>query len=317
MTNKIQQFTSTGSKLLFHPDFIDSVKQTNLLLPISIQLAPTSICNLSCSFCSNRNRQTNESLLFDAVKFVLDTYNDLGAKTVEITGGGEPTLYHAINETITYANAKGYQVGLITNGTGFGRLSKETIQMLKWIRVSMNVLDYRDGIDIPKLPKALTLGFSYVMNADTRMDEIKITLDRYIKEHKPAYVRIVSDCRTDWKTQQKNNQMLGALIKEWGSPYFYQPKEFHKPNECWWCYVKPFILHDSFVYPCSSIVLNSGSEERFHEKFRWMKIDEIPMAYSGMKQAPFNSRNCDHCVFSAQNALVGSLMHPNGMEMFV
>jgi len=32
---------------------------------------------------------------------------------------------------------------------------------------------------------------------------------------------------------------------------------------------------------------------------------------------PFNTKNCDHCVFYNQNKILHDLINPNGMEDFI
>lgn len=313
--NKLNTFTSTGSKILHHPDFFKSIKNDGHIKPISIQLAPTSVCQLKCNFCSNANRQTNESLSFEDVEKILSDFKTLGAKTVEFTGGGDPCLYTYINQAIALANSLGYKIGLITNGVALKKIHDEHLLKLTWIRVSMNALEYVRDLDFPEIPESTTLGFSYVMNKFTNT-EIFNRIDKYTEKYNPEYIRVVPDCQTDEKTQEENNKKYSKLIESFGGKYFYQTKKFQRPDKCWWGYVKPFVLHNRYVYPCSSVVLNSDSEEQFHSKYQWYNIDNIFEMY-GTRQAPFDNKSCDHCVFTNQNNVVESLMNTNTMEAFV
>ena len=51
--DKVNTYTSTGSKLVYHGNAIKRIVDHRLGTPISLQIAPTSRCNLNCIFCSN------------------------------------------------------------------------------------------------------------------------------------------------------------------------------------------------------------------------------------------------------------------------
>jgi len=52
--------------------------------------------------CSVDNRN-GDTLSIEQVKTTLDEFKKLGAKTVEFTGGGDPTMYKHINEVLGYS----------------------------------------------------------------------------------------------------------------------------------------------------------------------------------------------------------------------
>jgi len=310
----IDQYTSTGVKLLHQPDVLLRLKSIKQATPISLQVAPTSICNLKCEFCSNVNRTKHENLdLNDLMQFI-ESMRDLGLKTVEWTGGGDPTQYRYINAAISMCDSLKLKQGMITNGVALkDNLTWVSLKALDWIRISMNCLEYVSNIEIPEFEG--TLGFSYVWNEKTS----KTTLDRihkYVEKFKPAYVRIVPNCQTTKEEQETNNTVLKQQVDSWGHPYFYQPKSFRSPVNCYWGYFKPFLLHNGFVYPCSSVVLNDNAERSFHEKYAWMRMEEFAEVFSRTIQ-PLSSSSCDHCVFCDQNEMIHNILNPNGMESFI
>ncbi len=278
-------------------------------------MAPTSRCNLKCLFCSNINRTKDEDLDWNnLMKFIIDM-GLLGAKTIEWTGGGDPTLYSYINEAILFAYTRGFEQGLITNGLGFKNLESGSLSVLKWIRISMNCFDYVDSIDIPKLSNNTTLGFSYVVNNKTTKEMVK-RIDALIDRYNPKYVRVVPNCQATDEQQKKNNKYLSKEVEKLGHPYFYQAKTFNKPDKCYWGYLKPFVLHDGFVYRCSSVVLNDDAERSFHDKYRWCHVSEFKSIYK-KEIIPYIPDSCHHCVFTKQNNLVDSIIHPNEMKNFI
>jgi len=314
MDDPIEIYTSTGKKLLRHPEVIDKFKTHGIATPISISIAPTSRCNLKCVFCSNVNRNYNEYLEFDDVYCLINNLIPKGLKTVEITGGGEPTLYPWINDVIEYIAKCGLKQGLITNGILLKeRITQENLDRLSWVRISMNCLDYMSSIDIPDIKG--TLGFSYVINEKTESLRLQ-GLYNHVKKYNPKYVRIVPNCQSTAEEQEGNNREYGDMVERWGHPYFYQAKHFSSPERCWWGFFKPFVLHDGWTYPCSSVVLNDDADRKFHEKYRWVKIDKLHMAYES-HAIPFNPKSCNSCVFANQNNIIDSLANPNEMEDFI
>jgi len=314
MTDKVQTYTSTGSKLIHHPIAVGKIIDYHMGMPISLQVAPTSRCNLKCVFCSNVNRSVHEDLSIGLIYTVLNSLRLIGLKTVEWTGGGDPTQYKHINECISEAAELGLQQGLITNGVAVKKkITRESLDNLTWMRVSMNCLDYVEDIELPEFNG--TLGFSYVMNENSDRD-IFNRINEYVRRYNPKYVRVVPNCQATHEEQEKNNKIYSEFVKTLGEPYFYQVKAFEKPDNCYWGYFKPFLLHDGWVYPCSSVVLNEDALRQFHSKYRWVKAEHLYEKYLS-KMESFDPVNCSHCVFTAQNKQVETLLTPSGMERFV
>lgn len=314
--DNLNTYTSTGMKFVRHHRAIKNAIDLGIPTPISLQIAPTSRCNLNCIFCSNVNRSKHEDLDPERLIKYLGVMRDFGALTVEWTGGGDPTCYDVINEMILLAKGLGYQQGFITNGTLLKqKLSKVALDCLTWIRVSMNCLDYTDEIDLENVRK--TLGFSYVLNDKTN-SSVLARLHDHVEKYRPDYVRMIPNCQATHEEQRKNNSKYSNMVMSMGHPYFYQAKTFRRPQHCWWGYFKPFLLHDEWIYPCSSVILNEDAEKQFHKKYRWYRMDEIENIY-GMpnEMKSFDTDNCTHCVFTNQNEMIDLLVNPNEMVNFI
>jgi len=306
-------FTSTGIKLIHHPEVVKKIQDKKMASPISLQIGPTSRCNLKCSFCSNANRTKHEDLDLFETTLLLTRLADQGLKTVEWTGGGDPTMYDQINRLIEMAGMLGLEQGMITNGILLrDKLTEKSLGSLKWVRVSINSLEYVDEVRLPEIKG--TLGFSYVIN-EKMTDDVVQRIQQHVEKYNPEYVRVVTNCLATDSEQKRNNEIYSKLIEKWGKPYFYQPKVFERSKECYWCYIKPFVLHDGFVYPCSSVVLNEHAEGKFHERYRWTRMEDLQYKYEE-EMKPFPTYNCNHCVFKQQNDLVDMILNPV-MENFV
>lgn len=303
-------YISSGKKILRHLDILKKFQKEKIITPISLQIAPTSRCNLNCCFCSNANRTKHEDL---PIRDILDFIDSLNPLTVEWTGGGDPSLYSDIRKAIYFCRVKGLKQGFITNGISLVDKIQKDIKYLDWIRISLNSLDYVDEVVIP-INYIGTLGFSYVLNEKTKTETLeKIKL--YVKKYNPKYVRIVPNCQTSSEDLKEKNSYFSKIISSWGAPYFYQSKEFDVPKRCWWGWFKPFLLHDGYIYPCSSVVLNSASDRSFNKKYRWHTMKSFLDSIKNMVYH-YDCKNCDSCVFGEQNSLIEALINPE-MEDFI
>jgi len=317
--DSVSNYTSTGMKLLHHPALLNSIKTLKRAMPITLQIAPTSSCNLKCSFCSNSKREQHESLNINDLKELLPKLKKVGLKAVEITGGGDPTMYKRINTLVKLCIDLGIDVGMITNGILLReKLLPNNYKKLKWLRISANALEYVDKIDIPAGLTG-TLGFSLCIHKDINLIETSMRLRDHIDKYKPKYVRVVPDCLPgDNEDAIRDRAKQYALVnaKIYNGIFFYQDKVFDTPYRCWWNYIKPFLLHDGWVYPCSSVVLNSGAEGCFHRKFRWVEMADLPSMYN-KTMVPLPTHYCDRCVFTTQNKAIDLLINRTGMENFI
>ena len=143
-----QQYSTWGDKLLQHTDVLHAMQHERIIKPITVQLAPIEACDSDCPFCSVAARPIKTYLPFAKIQQILKEFKDLGAKSLELTGGGNPLLYRDretkqnINDVIKYANSLGYDIGIITNSHSFKKwLDPAVYDMIDWIRISLIQLD--------------------------------------------------------------------------------------------------------------------------------------------------------------------------------
>lgn len=291
-----KRFTSTRAKILHNTSLMESLRRGRYI-PQSIQLAPTNICNLNCNMCSVKDRGPGE-LTLTQVKNLLVDFAWLGAKTVELTGGGDPTMFPMINETIAGAVSLGYAVGMITNGVALReKVTQDNLDKLAWLRISLNSLDYVREIDVPKIKG--TLGFSYVwtnISTEERLQQIA----SYAQAHKALYVRIVPNC-LDASEKETLHLAVEPFIEKFPG-MFLQEKSTGVPPRCWIGYIKPFVNADGWVYRCSA---NPLLLRKFHPAFRMCAVENI-LNYWQQPATAFSTELCESgkCFFSEQNALI-------------
>jgi MoaA/NifB/PqqE/SkfB family radical SAM enzyme len=306
--DKQSQFTSTGEKLLFHPEAVADLR-AGRNHPIVLHIMPTERCNLSCVFCSVADRGENGKYFPDLemyqIRHVVEALIPRGLKACILSGGGEPTLYTDIDSLIFYLNRCGMQIGLITNGIPLRKLSDYAIKMLSWIRISANTYDYIDEIRIPTLDPDTVLGFSYIWNEKTTTPILNRISAEAIK-HKAAYIRLLPDCNLPTGILEEHHQQMNRLAERMGPPWFHQYKTHRQPAECHLGRVHPILYTDGRIYPCDSVVLNSPADDkRFHSEFALCQWDEVNSYFMRPVDGSLvNTQKCPHCVFAAQNDLL-------------
>lgn len=173
---KTQKYSTWGDKLLQHADVLSSIQVNKKFKPITIQLAPTETCDSDCPFCSVAKRPLKSYIPFRKIKNLLQQFKVLGAKSVEITGGGNPLLYRDkeekkdINDVIEFAGQLGFDVGIITNTEKLERhLNPRVYDYINWIRVSMIKVDEGknpEDYDFGSFPRN-KMGLSYIIYEST------------------------------------------------------------------------------------------------------------------------------------------------------
>lgn len=170
--DKTQLYSTWGDKLLQHTDVLYSIQNNKIFKPVTVQLSLCETCDSDCPFCSVAGRPLKSYLPFQQVKSILEDFKHLGAKSLEITGGGNPLLYRdktekkTINDVVTYAKSLGYDIGIITNSEKLERhLDPQVYNSINWIRVSLIKLD--EGVkpeeyDFGSFP-ITKLGLSYII----------------------------------------------------------------------------------------------------------------------------------------------------------
>lgn len=221
MTSLLDDFTSTGRKLLFHTEAMHGLRNGRPKA-ITCHIMPTDTCAKSCAFCSVHHREGN-SLLFSEIIGFVDILLKYSLKSCIISGGGNPILYRCretgknINDVISALHDRGLQIGMISDGMPLKRfpvsgmtegemgvefheafreswtlLKPSSLDKLTWLRVSLAGLDHdeREAF-IPDInPDKTTLGMSYVAH------------DLYYDEADPFHGKVSTPA--DWITKDRS-----------------------------------------------------------------------------------------------------------------
>ncbi|NCQ52066.1 radical SAM protein [archaeon] len=307
-----QLYSSFGDKLLQHTDVLYSIQYNKKFKPITVQLCPTNKCDLSCSYCSVSNRIKNSEIPFDTIKQGLNDFVKLGAKSLEISGGGNPLLYPEINKIILYAHKLGLEIGIITNSTKPHKyLSQESIKIIKWIRVSLSAIDYHKNYDLNKIPTK-KLALSYIINDKTTYENIH-DISLISKKYDVKFVRLAADCTGDDSlfVKQKWNRFINSennsklFIKEINDNY-------HAYQHCYVGMIRPYWVPEG-VFICSSHVLEALN---YNEKYKLCDVKNILDFYQkanynvSIGKLPYciDTEKCFHCYYYNNNKILHTVV---------
>ena len=145
------------SKPLFWKDRVNSLVHGEQPNPVHVQLIISDWCNHDCSFCAYRMSGSLSNELFQIEKGqsrkarnpkrflsekkcyeILDDCVRMDVKSVQFTGGGEPTVHPKFIKIVRYAQDVGLQTALVTNGSLLTPAIFDDLIRMAWIRVSVD-----------------------------------------------------------------------------------------------------------------------------------------------------------------------------------
>lgn len=320
--NNLDKVTSTGAKYSRHPDMINALRN-GIGRPQSLQVALTNRCNLACIFCSVAERELKQEWDYEELMQAIDFFIAVGIKTIEFSGGGEPTLHSDFWGFVFYARHKGLKIGLITNGLRLKNFSYDDLVLFDWIRISMVALDYQETIELPdKFPDNVTIGMSYVVGQKEYHGKRThwqsdygqlMKIREYALKHNAKFVRIVPECFSNENEMNELHETYQNVMP----PFMFQPKRQKQAIQCWMDSVKPWLHVDGYVYPCNSISLNTDANRDFAPQYRLCHWTEIEKYYQTRGNQSLDISRCDRCTFTENNKIIKELLEPMEMEEFV
>jgi hypothetical protein len=317
-----QEHSTLGDKMLQHTEVLYSIQKKKKWKPITFQLCPTGICDFNCNFCSVGHRDKTISIPFKTIIKGLKDFRKLGAKALEITGGGNPLLYPKINEVIKIAHNLGYDIGMICNSINPGKfLTRESASYLTWYRCSIsahhNLKNFNYTMyDLSIIPEGI-LSFSYVINTHTTK-EILLDIINLVKTRPDAkFVRICPD--------YLDNEMIKTFKSKWApmvekldkdGKFFF--KELIANCEaylslCEIGMIRPYICEDGYVYMCSSFVLR---KRKLEPQYRLCHLKDIKKFYKEANkrfkkgELPYIApiKECWHCQLGSNNQFLHNVI---------
>lgn len=334
-------YTSNVSKLLKHLDKIKLLQDGKRPSPVMFHMSPCNPCNLTCSFCCFANRTLKEMLTLDQMKKAIDSFVELGATGMELTGGGEPTLHPDFGKVVNYAYEKGLKIGVVTNGTTITKWHKvgNVWDKLEWIRLGMYGFyeGYEYDIDALRTYPNLTIGGAYIWDENYKNSDNpnitgnwsetkskKLSTKRQTPEHfdkmlewverekVPTRIAFNSIKTSDLILQDID--MIRQRIKDRNLKYAFLSdfnwKGTRKNSNCYMHNFKPFVFTDGNVYVCPCAEMSVENLYRVNDQFKICDIDGIMDFYNSVQDNNGIKRihPCSYCKYAAQNELIDDAM---------
>lgn len=318
-------------------NILDGSIERNISPIMTIDL--TNACNFSCPFCIDKSivrEKVNEEIEWDLLMQLLQQARSKGCRCLEISGGGEPTLYSKFSEFIILATQLEYRLALITNGS----MLCNYINLLQkapfdWIRVSLDASNelthtkvhktggkYFDEIlsGIEKLVEYHTVGISFLITHEN-INELYETAVIAKKLHaryfevKPLTCNYKSSiCNFDTEIEAVQNQLLSirqiedesfkvfcpASLKKWMEQRKENPKEYSK---CLAAYYRS-VITPSGVYICP---IHRGKNVSQHMPFTADEI--IDFRNREIKSIDPSKECCSFCARASINTLLYGIIN--------
>jgi MoaA/NifB/PqqE/SkfB family radical SAM enzyme len=303
-----------SAKIAHHPDALRKLRDGESQSPIFIQWFPTNFCEQACRHCAYghwkddsqgspaemwKNHQLFDERTYmprDKMIETIDCLSAMGTKAIEITGGGEPTIYPFFDEMVERIAAMGLEVALVSNGV---RITEDRARLVmqdaraSWARISLDAgtresyvrtrnapSDHFDKaaeaiaslVSYKTHPEA-NVGVGYVVdtdNWDSVYDGIMLSAD-YGADSVRVSIAFTPEGKTRWKEEcifEADRQVKAAAAElETKKPDF---AVFNLIMERWnnvaldhqnypYCYWKEIgcvIGADSNIYSCCSLAYN-------------------------------------------------------------
>ena len=310
--------TSNNVKLYKHLDRL-RLLQIGRAAPIVVHMAPTHKCQMNCVFCCFKNRQGKTlEMPFEVLKEGIDQFYSLGTRAVELTGGGEPSLYSRINAAIPYIKNKGMSLGINTNAVDSQLIGQW--EAFDWVRISLNILDYHDTINVGPIKKAgAYISGCYIWNKLSTPE----TFERIVQfaNREKIACRIAPDCIVRLDKIDETVELVREVIKNATKSEYIFLSDFnidtHRHNQkCYIHLIKPCFYTDGYVYPCPSIELALENEAQMPKEFRLCRYDEIESFYRNGKAFEIEDKNCSYCKYAKQQIVIEDVLTKTNFNEF-
>lgn len=302
-----------------------------------ITLDLTRICNYNCPYCidqslvKDRERLTPNEINYTEITELLKKLREKGDRNIELTGGGEPTLYTRFEDFCICVNRLGYKLALVTNGSYLHHYI-EVFKNVKfsWVRVSLDAgtaLTYSKlhGVNKAKFLKVLSnitqisrytnLGISYIVCKEN-INEIKIAYELAVEAGAKYFeVKMMRDANSNMVLEDSQFLMLKLkeiMDYEIGNTKIIYPIEFadklsDRRQRCWASDLRTVITPEG-MYRCT--YSRGGHRMPLPET-----VEEFIMYRNILNEEKVCSKECSFCTRSKLNEMVEELINnPNHLK---
>lgn len=280
------------------------------LRPIHAQICISNLCQLHCSFCSCKKEKPGNMPL-EMFRYILLTLKHAGVRAVTLSGGGEPLLNPAFIEMVDLAKRGLFlDVSLVTNGVALRQIPSSTLELLSWVRVSMDESrkEFPAYLHEPPIATPIKPGLSYVWARGFEKRPILHRCVTMAQNGMVHHLRVVSDI-LDPRAGDELEAAYGNIY--FGDNVIVQPR--HHPEggtrKCWLPFIKPMFSVTGEVYTCCGAqyaLIDPEQQRILPDALRiGNNVDEYLNWIRNGK--PFNGKICDKCYYGAYNRVLDAL----------
>ena len=340
-------------KLAHYQKELEQFSNNELVMPRRVQIDPVAFCNHDCQFCTYRyTRDEDMNALFNLKDIIplpkmLEVFDDcveLGVKAVEITGGGEPSLHPHFATMLSELNARGLEIGLITNGSWrdsqFDSVVSE-LRKAKWVRFSLDAAttethrithvskrgDFERALNAIKAisESNVTIGISFIVQKQN-MHEIAAAV-RLAEELHVHYIRFggvvfegerIENIELSLREHEETVELIHRLsesstvevIDNFSTRSCTDFQRYMPGDTCYYSYLGTTIGADLRLYPCCvwkyrpDGVIADLNRIGFAEAWRSGAIDAFYKSFD-------IAQKCNRCYLKDKNDFIASLLDPN------
>jgi len=341
-------------KILHHLDHLKDLKAAAHPVPISIRLVLSDLCNQNCHFCTFRmedsftnrlfkgldkkgNLTYNPTRFFDKEKAceIISDAKEMGVKSIEFTGGGEPTVHPHHVEIFQAALNSGLDLGLITNGVLCRSKLIDALMEANWCRFSIDAGNKDTYSQLREVPSRIygvvinnikdlvrkkrqrgskiTIGTSFIVTDKNYLEVYECA--RRMSELGVDYFR-VGYYRADEgfvagdfeKTQELINKSIVDFNRDDFSvvnEYAESSKNMDGPpdyNFCAYQHVNTWIAADYNVYRCC---VTSYDKHGLIGSIRDQSFKKLWFSdLKRKKMDEFNAMSCTQCIYNDKNKIL-------------
>ncbi len=334
-------------KIFHHREQIDALRHGERPDLIHVQLILTNKCNEHCNFCAYRCKGYSSSEEFDghdsipldkALEIVKDC-SRLGVKAVELTGGGEPTIYPGFDKVCQSLAGYGIQFGVVSNGSFWPDKVLNALWNAAWVRVSIDCakpstyaslrgstgetyLKVRENLRKLKQKSSAILGVGFVVTKDNWSEILEAAIkakedgaDNFrisavFQNEGTSYFHGFYDEARDLCRRAKELEDDKFTVFNLFGDRIEDLRQSHPSNPfCPIQHLVTYIGADLNVYRCCVLAYNergalaSLKNQSFYEAWQ--------SQFVGWALNSFNATSCPRCMFNKKNDTIRYAINPN------
>jgi len=356
--NKMGNGSYSSFKIFHHPERVEKLRCGEHPYPVSIRMVLSDLCNHNCHFCTFRMEGSFTNKLFvgtdkkgnktmnparflskDKSLEIVEDCKNMGVKSIEFTGGGEPTVHPNHIQIFNSVLDNGMSFGLITNGAVFRKGFEDVVLRGTWCRFSLdagNSKTYSSVREVPeptfqkvldnikKLTKKkreigsqTTIGVSFIVtdqNYNEIYDAARIVSKLGVDYFRVGYYRTDDGFTAgDFEISKK---LIDKSINDFSTKdfkvldrYTTSSKNMDGPPDyefCGYQHVSTWIAADYNVYRCCVTSYDKhgliGSLK--NQSFKDLWDSDVKRK----KFDKFNARSCSQCIYNDKNRAINYLL---------